>query len=153
MAELIYPLRVVFYGGTDDDGVDLDVYEEHGPFKRPGELWMWANRECFLTPYQGWREDMNDLIRENAPRGLRRIMSALDEWAIQDLEEDYPGASQGRVLQGDKAWREWQSSWQDEDRGKSVPPDGWRPIGPVSSCGCEDWPCCIHADDYASVPF
>ncbi len=96
---------------------------------------------------------MNALIKENVAKGLGGIKTALDEWALHDLEEyDYPGASRARILQGDVGWREWQSAWSEEDGGETAPPEGWRAIGPVNSCNCEDWPCCIHTDDYVFVP-
>ncbi len=53
MSDLIYPLRVVFYGGIDDEEMVLDGFEVHGPYHHPGDLWMWANRECYLNPYRG----------------------------------------------------------------------------------------------------
>ncbi len=153
MEQLNYPVRVVFEGGEDAEGMPLDGYEVHGPFREPGQLWMWANRNCYLNPYPAWREDMNGLIAANRANGLMAIKRALDAWAVQDLEEyDIPGSSHARVLHGDAAWRTWQESEAKDGDRPAAPPESWRAVGPVRSCGCEDWPCCVHADDYAYVP-
>lgn len=131
----------------------MDSYEVHGPFRSLGALWLWANRECYLNVYRGWREDVSGLIRENAANGWRAIKMALDTWALMDLEEyDYPGASRARVLQGDDAWHEWQFDVEEQEHRNSEPSDHFHAVGPVASCGCEDWPCCIHADDCIYVP-
>ncbi len=153
MDMLLYPLRVVFWGGTDEDESPHDGYEVHGPLRRPGDLWRWTNHECYLISYPTWRDDINAIIQKQSRQRWDAIKMALDDWAIRDLEEyDYPGADRARVLQGDAAWREWQAEWREENDAESMPPESWRAIGPVSSCGCEDWPCCVHADDYAFVP-
>jgi hypothetical protein len=152
MSELIYPIRVVFCGGHDWDGIPLNEYEVHGPFNSPGDLWRWANRDCYLNAYHGWRDDISTLIRESAARGWSAIKSSLDEWAIQELQQsEYGDGSRARLIQGDVAWQEWQRSENVERDALSEPPDDWRPVGPVCSCGCEDWPCCIHADDFVHV--
>ena len=155
MTERVYPLRVVFYGSSDEDEVAVvEGYEVHGPFKRPGELWLWANRECYLNVYRGWRADLNALIQENAARGWKAIKMALDDWAIHDLEEyDYPGTSRAHILQGEATWYEWRFDWEKQECIASAPPDHLRAVGPIASCGCEDWPCCVHADDYIYVSY
>ena len=153
MDKLEYPLRVVFWGGPDEDESPHDGYEVQGPFRRPGDLWRWANAECYLNAYPAWRDDINAIIQKQRRHGWDAIKMALDDWAMRDLEEyESPCADRARVLQGDSAWRAWQSEWREQDEVESTLPDSWRAIGPVSSCGCEDWPCCVHADDYASVP-
>lgn len=152
--ELTYPLRVVCVGGVNWDGIPMDGAEIYGPFHLPGELWLWANREGYLVTYRGWRDDINGLIREYAPRGWRAIKVALDEWATNDLvEAEYGDGSHALILQGNDAWREWQRAEEDAETGSvTEPPEGWRAVGPVCSCGCEDWPCCVHADDHIYVP-
>ncbi len=154
MTELVSPLRVVFYGGTDGDGIAVDGYAVHGPFRHPGDLWTWANRECYLNVYRGWRADLNALIQEHAPHGWRAIKMVMDDWAMHDLEEyDDPDASRARVVQGDAAWYEWRFDWNEREHPTSAPPDRFRAVGPIASCGCEDWPCCVHADDYVYIPY
>ena len=152
MTKLVYPLRVIFCGGLDRDGIAADGYEIHGPFRRPGELWRWANRECYLNVYLGWRADLNALIQKNAPSGWRAIKCAFDDWAIQDLEAyDYAEARRARVLQGDAVWRAWRFDWDEQAHPTAAPPDDWRTAGPIASCRCEDWPCCVHADDFIYI--
>ncbi len=153
MSELRYPLRVVFEGGSDGDGLPLDTYEVHGPFQQPGELWRWANREGYLSSYRGWREDVNAVIRKHAALGSKAIKMALDEWAMHDLEQyDYVDDTRAHVLQGDAAWRDWQREELTDEHVHYPVPEGWHAVGPVCTCGCEDWPCCGHTDDYAFVP-
>ena len=154
MGDLTYPLHVIFEGGEDADGDPVEGYEIHGPFQRPGALYAWAKRECYLNVYVALRDDLNALIRKNAAAGWRAIKVALDEWAQHDLEEyDFPDAGCTQVVQGDGAWRAWQRKQGEGGEGNDYPPlERWRAVGPIRSCGCEDWPCCVHADDYAYVP-
>ncbi|MCL4499038.1 MAG: hypothetical protein M1335_02180 [Chloroflexi bacterium] len=150
MDESSYPLRVIFSGARNWDGVPMDGVEVCGPFHRPGMLWRWANRECYLINYRGWRDDINPVIRENSSHGWRAIKVALDEWAMNDLiEADHGDGSRVHILQGDHAWHEWLCAEEEADAEcAKLPPRGFCPVGPVCSCGCEDWPCCVHADDY-----
>lgn len=152
MNELVYPLRLVFFGGINDYDMPRSGYELHGPFHKPGQLFSCADAKCFLGATGGWREDVADLVRQKAASGLRAIKIALDRWAIADLEEyDVQGQDRARVLQGDEAWRDW-LALEEEEEPLIPPPENWHVVGPVCSCGCEDWPCCVHADDYVLVP-
>ncbi len=149
--ELVYPLRLVFFGGVNYD-MHRSAYELHGPFTRPGQLWLYANEQGYLNGYPAWREDVNLLLQKHASQGWRRIKMALDRWAIEDLEAyDAPDQDRARVPQGDEAWRDW-LALEEEEEPLIPPPENWHVVGPVGSCGCEDWPCCVHADDYMLVP-
>jgi hypothetical protein len=150
--DLLYPLRLVFFGGINDYDMPRSGYELHGPFDRPGQLWAYANEKCYLNVHAAWREDASEYLRKKATAGWREIKMALDRLAIEDLEEyDVPGQDRVRVLRGEEAWQSWLAL--EEEEGPLIPPpENWHVAGPVCSCGCEDWPCCVHADDYVLVP-
>ncbi len=150
--DLLYPLRLVFFGGINDYDMHRSGYELHGPFARPGQLWAYANDKCYLNGYPAWRQDVSQLLQKNAAAGWRQMKMALDRWAIEDLEEyDVPGEDRARVLQGEAAWQDW-LALEEEEEPLMPPPENWQVVGPVCSCGCEDWPCCVHADDYVLAP-
>ena len=128
-----YPAYVVGSNMYDErDGFALGD-EVHGPFRRPGKLWLWAVKEYFLDWMDSTaRDQICEALRELPSRDER--LQFLDEYAATAICE-YEGWDDS------KWWVYWgRQAYEEDDYGYPLNTDRLRPIGQVNSCGCEDWP-------------